>query len=112
MPGPGARGAGQGALGLLGVLGLLLGADACTAGRTGAVPHAAWRWQWLPASAAALACRDRPSIPAAQGDTTGARKECEKAMRLKCNGRPSVAPQLALAALHFNQRSYADALRL
>lgn len=33
-------------------------------------------------------------------------------MRLKCNGRPSVAPQLALAALHFNQRSYADALRL
>ena len=47
-----------------------------------------------------------------QGDTATARKGFEKALRMRCNGRSSIAAQLALAALHFNQRSYAEALKL
>lgn len=41
-----------------------------------------------------------------------ARKGFEKALRLKCNGRPSVAAQLALANLHFTQKNYGAALKL
>lgn len=47
-----------------------------------------------------------------QGDTVAARKGFENAARMRCNGRPSIAAQLALANLQFNQRNYADALRL
>jgi hypothetical protein len=35
-----------------------------------------------------------------------------KAMGMKCNGRSSVAPQLALASIHFEQQRYNEALRL
>lgn len=42
----------------------------------------------------------------------GARKGFEKALRMRCNGRSSIAAQLALAALHFNQRNYHEALKL
>ncbi len=31
---------------------------------------------------------------------------------MRCNGRSSIAAQLALAALHFNQRNYQEALKL
>lgn len=47
-----------------------------------------------------------------QGDMVGARKGFEKALRMRCNGRSSIAAQLALAALHFNQRNYHEALKL
>lgn len=47
-----------------------------------------------------------------KGDTVAARKGFENAARMRCNGRPSIAAQLALANLQFNQRNYADALRL
>lgn len=47
-----------------------------------------------------------------QGDLVGARKGFEKALRMRCNGRSSIAAQLALAALHFNQRNYQEALKL
>ncbi|PRW61484.1 RNA polymerase-associated CTR9-like protein [Chlorella sorokiniana] len=47
-----------------------------------------------------------------KGDTAGARKGFEKALRMRCNGRSSIAAQLALAALHFNQRNYQEALKL
>jgi hypothetical protein len=42
----------------------------------------------------------------------GARKEFERASRLRSNGRPSIAGLLALANLHFNQRNYKEALEL
>lgn len=47
-----------------------------------------------------------------QGDVVAARKGLENAARMRCNGRPSIAAQLALANLQFNQRNYAEALRL
>lgn len=55
-------------------------------------------------------------LPAArrllQGDVPTARKGFEKALRMKCNGRSSIAAQLALASLHFGQKNYTEALRL
>lgn len=47
-----------------------------------------------------------------QNDVTAAKKGFEKAISMRCNGRPSIAPHLALASLHFNQRNYTEALRL
>ena len=59
-----------------------------------------------------LASHSKTPAPHPQGDVASARKGFEKALRLKCNGRPSVAAQLALAALHFGQQNYLEALRL
>ena len=50
--------------------------------------------------------------PSPQGDTNGARKMFEAASRLRCNGRPSIAAQLALANLSFSQRNFAEALKM
>ena len=36
----------------------------------------------------------------------------EAASRLRCNGRPSIAAQLALANLSFSQRNFAEALKM
>ncbi|PSC73221.1 RNA polymerase-associated CTR9-like protein [Micractinium conductrix] len=47
-----------------------------------------------------------------RGDTNGARKMFEAASRLRCNGRPSIAAQLALANLSFSQRNFAEALKM
>ncbi|EFN52318.1 hypothetical protein CHLNCDRAFT_139104 [Chlorella variabilis] len=52
------------------------------------------------------------AVALAKNEAMVARKAFEKAMRMRCNGRPSIAPHLALANLHFNQRNYTDALRL
>lgn len=72
--------------------------------------------RWLVSAPTSLCCPPtRCTLHAhqpLQGDTAAARKGLEKAMRLKCNGRTSIAAQLALASLLFNQRSYAEALRL
>ena len=48
----------------------------------------------------------------AKGDVEGARKEFERAAKLRSNGRPSVAGLLALAGLQFGQGNYKDALEL
>lgn len=50
--------------------------------------------------------------PLRQGDVANARKEFERASRLKSNGRPSIAGVLALAGLEFGQRNYKEALAL
>jgi hypothetical protein len=47
-----------------------------------------------------------------QGDVAVAKKGFEKALRMRCNGRPSIAAHLALASLQFSQRNYTEALRL
>lgn len=47
-----------------------------------------------------------------QGDTAAAKKGFDNAARMRCNGRPSIAAQLGLANLHFNQHNYVEALRL
>ncbi|KAL4854380.1 RNA polymerase-associated protein CTR9 [Chlorella vulgaris] len=52
------------------------------------------------------------AVALVKNDVTAAKKGFEKAISMRCNGRPSIAPHLALASLHFNQRNYTEALRL
>ena len=53
-----------------------------------------------------------PCLWCPQGDVAAAKKGFEKALRMRCNGRPSIAAHLALASLQFSQRNYTEALRL
>ena len=61
---------------------------------------------------AALRCRAGPGRPVLQGQLEDARKEFERAARLRSGGRPCIAGTLALAALLFSQRGYKEALEL
>jgi len=68
-----------------------------------------------PASAATQPAAMTTALPAfvrLQGDPVGARKGFENAIRMRCNGRASIAAQLALANLHFNQQNYAESQRM
>lgn len=69
--------------------------------------RAAWRLRCFVSN-----CKSRAPSSLLQGDSDTGKQHFRKAMGMKCNGQSGVAPQLALASIHFGQQQYNEALRL